>query len=186
MAAVYRNLSISEHSTQLREAVIDFDNRHDVQSCRQKDVRPMRNPKRNAVLGIYQLVLAIFLFVSPWLFAFAHGTLRIDTWVSAAIVAVISLLALIAFRDWKEWIACIVGLWIAVSPWVLGFQHTRAMFIKSGRRPFNCVPRAARALADPLRFVSRKGIGLAIAHPGNRLRHRCLQTELSALGHKRT
>ena len=58
----------------------------------------MRNPKRNAVLEIYQLVLAIFLFVSPWLFAFAHGTLRIDTWVSAAIVAVISLLALIAFR----------------------------------------------------------------------------------------
>ena len=84
----------------------------------------MRNPKRNAVLEIYQLVLAIFLFVSPWLFAFAHGTLRIDTWVSAAIVAVISLLALIAFRDWEEWIACIVGLWIAVSPWVLGFQHT--------------------------------------------------------------
>ena len=89
----------------------------------------MRNPKRNAVLEIYQLVLAIFLFVSPWLFAFANGKLRIDTWVSAALVAVISLLALIAFRDWKEWIACILGLWIAVSPWVLGFQHTVAMFI---------------------------------------------------------
>ena len=62
----------------------------------------MRNPKRNAVLEIYQLVLAIFLFVSPWLFAFAHGTLRIDTWVSPPIVAVISLLALIAFRDWED------------------------------------------------------------------------------------
>jgi hypothetical protein len=89
----------------------------------------MRNPRQNAVLEIYQLVLAIFLFISPWLFAFANGKLRIDTWVSAALVAVISLLALIAFRDWKEWIACILGLWIAVSPWVLGFQHTVAMFI---------------------------------------------------------
>ena len=89
----------------------------------------MGNPKQNAVLEIYQLVLAIFLFVSPWLFAFAHGTLCIDTWVSAAIVALVSLLALIAFRDWEEWIVCIVGLWIAVSPWALGFQHTRAMFI---------------------------------------------------------
>jgi hypothetical protein len=56
-----------------------------------------------------------------------HFKLRIDTWVSAALVAVISLLPLIAFRDWKEWIACILGLWIAVSPWVLGFQHTVAM-----------------------------------------------------------
>ena len=88
-----------------------------------------RNPRQNAGLEIYQLVLAIFLFISPWLFAFANGKLRIDTWVSAALVAVISLLALIAFRDWKEWVACILGLWIAVSPWVLGFQHTMAMFI---------------------------------------------------------
>ena len=89
----------------------------------------MRNPRHHATLEIYQLALAAFLFVSPWLFAFAHGTLRTDTWVSAALVAVISLFALIAFRDWKEWIACILGLWIAVSPWVLGFQHTVAMFI---------------------------------------------------------
>ncbi|MFZ1047338.1 MAG: SPW repeat protein [Pseudolabrys sp.] len=89
----------------------------------------MRNPRQNAVLEIYQLVLAIFLFISPWLFAFANSKLRIDTWVSAGLAAVISLLALIAFRDWKEWIACILGLWIAVSPWVLGFQHTVAMFI---------------------------------------------------------
>lgn len=89
----------------------------------------MRNSRHHAILEIYQLVLAAFLFVSPGMFAFAHGTLRIDTWVSAALVAVISLLALIAFQDWKEWIASILGLWIAVSPWALGFQHTVAMFI---------------------------------------------------------
>ena len=52
----------------------------------------MRNPRHHAILEIYQLVLAAFLFVSPWLFAFAHGTLRTDTWVSAALVAAISLL----------------------------------------------------------------------------------------------
>lgn len=40
----------------------------------------MRNRRHHAVLEIYQLVLAAFLFVSPWLFAFAHGTLRVDTW----------------------------------------------------------------------------------------------------------
>ena len=31
------------------------------------------------ILEIYQLVLAAFLFVSPWLFVFAHGPRRIDT-----------------------------------------------------------------------------------------------------------
>jgi len=89
----------------------------------------MHGQKKSAILEVYQLVLAVFLFVSPWLFAFAHGSLRIDTWVSAALVAIISFVALIAFRDWEEWINCILGLWIAVSPWVLGFQHTRAMFV---------------------------------------------------------
>ena len=89
----------------------------------------MRNAKQHAALEIYQLVLAAFLFISPWMFAFAHGTLRIDTWVSAGIVAVVSVAALIAFREWEEWIACTLGVWIAVSPWVFGFQNTRAMFI---------------------------------------------------------
>ena len=89
----------------------------------------MRRLRRNAILEIYQLVLAVFLFVSPWLFAFAHGTLRVDTWVSAALVAVVSFVALMAFREWEEWINCILGLWIALSPWVFGFQHTAAMFI---------------------------------------------------------
>ena len=59
----------------------------------------------------------------------AHGTLRIDTWVSAGVVVAISAVALIVFREWEEWIACVLGLWIAISPWVFGFQHTRAMFI---------------------------------------------------------
>ena len=115
--------------TQQRKAVHRCDNRHGVRSCRPGGCKTNAKPETKCGPGNYQLVLAIFLFVSPWLFAFAHGTLRIDIWVSAAIVTVISLLALIAFRDWEEWIACIVGLWIAVSPWVLGFQHKVAMFI---------------------------------------------------------
>ena len=57
------------------------------------------------------------------------ATLRVDTWVSAAFVAAMSFGALIAFRDWKEWINCILGVWIAVSPWVFGFQHTAAMLV---------------------------------------------------------
>jgi hypothetical protein len=89
----------------------------------------MRNQRQLAILEIYQLALAVFLFVSPWLFAFAHGTLRIDTWICAGIVVALSAATLIAFREWEEWIACVLGFWIAASPWVLGFQHTGAMFI---------------------------------------------------------
>jgi hypothetical protein len=134
----------------------------------------MRNPRQNAVLEIYQLVLAIFLFISPWLFAFANSKLRIDTWVSAGLAAVISLLALIAFRDWKEWIACILGLWIAVSPWVLGFQHTVAMFIN---------------LAVGLSIAYLALLDLWLTHYGpSPERHRAASPSrsMSALGQKQT
>ena len=33
-----------------------------------------------------------------------------------------SLAALIIFRDWPGWTTFILGIWIAVSPWVLGFK----------------------------------------------------------------
>lgn len=88
----------------------------------------MRKLRKTAILEVYQLALAIFLFVSPWLFAFAHGSVRIDDWASAGIVAVISFVALVAFRDWEEWIIFLLGVWISASPWVLGFQHTPGMF----------------------------------------------------------
>src|SRR5262245_18207730 len=89
----------------------------------------MRRLKRNAILEIYQLVLALFLFVSPWLFAFAHGTLRIDTWVSAALIAIVSFIALVELQDWEDWINCILNLWIALSLAKLGFLHTAAMLV---------------------------------------------------------
>ena len=87
----------------------------------------MRRSKHHAILEIYQLVLAIFLFVSPWAFAFAGGTIGIDAWVSAVLLAAFSLAALIAFREWGDWANCLLGLWILASPWVLGFAHTAAM-----------------------------------------------------------
>jgi len=100
-----------------------------VYSASTKGYQDMRNPRQNAILEVYQLVLAVFLFVSSWLFAFVYGTLLVDTWVSTAFVGVMSFGALIAFRDWKEWINCILVLWVAVSPWVFGFQHTAAMLV---------------------------------------------------------
>ena len=89
----------------------------------------MRTARGHPILEIYQIVLAIFLFVSPWLFAFAQGTLRIDTWASAGLAAIVAFIALVAFRDWEEWIICILGLWIAVSPWIFGFQRTAPMVV---------------------------------------------------------
>lgn len=93
-----------------------------------------RPHRREAVLDIYQFALAAALFASPWLFAFMHntGTATTDATVSALLVAAVSAVALRMFREWEEWINVILGVWIAASPWVLGFGHTPASHVMLG------------------------------------------------------
>jgi hypothetical protein len=42
---------------------------------------------------------------------------------------VLSIAALAAFTVWEEWINLVVGLWLIVSPWVLHFAGTTAMYV---------------------------------------------------------
>jgi SPW repeat len=49
--------------------------------------------------------------------------------VSGIIIAVLSVAALAAFAEWEEWLNLVVGLWVLVSPWVLDFANTAAMWV---------------------------------------------------------
>jgi len=94
--------------------------------------RPFLRWRRESIIDVYQIALGLFLFTSPWLFAYARNVSRIDAWsVSLAIIA-ISVAALIAFSDWEEWINLLLGLWLIVAPWLLGFAHTTAMHVSIG------------------------------------------------------
>jgi hypothetical protein len=88
--------------------------------------------RRQSALDVYTGSFGLFLFVSPWLFAYAGEVARIDVWASGAAIAALSIAAIIAFSDWEEWLNLLLGLWLMVSPWVLGFTHTRAMHISIG------------------------------------------------------
>ncbi len=92
----------------------------------------MRKWRRESVLDLYNLLLAMFLFVSPWLSARANGTAAMDLRASGAAIAVLSLAAMVAFANWEEWINLLLGIWLIVSPWVLGFAHTSAMHFSIG------------------------------------------------------
>jgi SPW repeat len=87
----------------------------------------MKKWRKESVLDLYNLVLAMFLLISPWLFARANPTAAIDLRASGAAIAILSLAAMVAFSRWEEWANLLLGFWLIVSPWVLGFAHTRAM-----------------------------------------------------------
>lgn len=88
--------------------------------------------RRESVLDIYNLLLAFFLFFTPWLFAYASEGAKVDLWASSALIAVISFTTFFVFANWEEWLNLLLGIWLVGSPWVLGFAHTRAMHYSIG------------------------------------------------------
>ena len=88
--------------------------------------------RRESVLDLYNLVFGLVLLFSPWLFAYASKDARVDLWTSGAVIAATSIIAVVAFANWEEWLNLLLGVWLMVSPWALGFAHTRAMHISIG------------------------------------------------------
>jgi hypothetical protein len=66
------------------------------------------------------------------LFAGSKGVPARDIGASSAAIAAISLAAIFAFANWEEWANLALGIWLVVSPWVLGFTHTSAMHFSVG------------------------------------------------------
>jgi len=70
------------------------------------------------------LVLGAWLFVSPWVLGY-QGTL--GAWNAHAVGAGVVVFALIAAympKAWEEIINTLFGVWLVVSPFVLGFAAT--------------------------------------------------------------
>jgi SPW repeat-containing protein len=88
--------------------------------------------RREAILALYNSLLGAFLFVAPWIFTFPLGRMRLDAWITGAILSIFSAATFLHFAKWEEWINLLIGCWILASPWVLNFQHTPAMHVAIG------------------------------------------------------
>lgn len=74
------------------------------------------------------LILGVWLFFSPWILP--HSALSVGSsaadwnfWIIGAIVAVSSALALQDIKPWEEWLNLVLGVWLFISPFVLGFAR---------------------------------------------------------------
>jgi membrane protease YdiL (CAAX protease family) len=70
------------------------------------------------------LVLGVILFITPWVFGTVmHGWSSWDAWIVGVIGVILALLALALFRISSafEWLSLILGVWLFISPWILGF-----------------------------------------------------------------
>jgi hypothetical protein len=73
------------------------------------------------------LVLAGCLFISPWVFGYADLQMAAWTaWASAVVIGVLALAAIVAFTEWEEWANLVLGIWVVLAPWFLGFTGVAA------------------------------------------------------------
>jgi len=70
------------------------------------------------------LVLGVWLFVSPWALRF-YGALPGSSgnfFIVGVAMVVFAIVGLNARWLWQEWVNLALGVWLIVSPWLLGFQ----------------------------------------------------------------
>ena len=76
------------------------------------------------------LVFGLWLFSSPWLLQYftaqPYTTQTAASWNSIIFGAVVVGLTVKALyipkkKNWEEWVNLAMGLWLLVSPWILGF-----------------------------------------------------------------
>ena len=82
------------------------------------------------------LLCAVLLFLSPWVLHYSGDVHAAGAaWISAILVGVFSIAALTRFAEWEEWVNTVLGVWIVVAPWVLGFAaltHVMYAFVVLG------------------------------------------------------
>jgi len=76
------------------------------------------------------LVLAICLFISPWVIGFTAAMMPAwNAWIVGVLLGALALATLSVFAEWEEWVNLVLGLWLIVSPWVLHFAADRNVMI---------------------------------------------------------
>jgi hypothetical protein len=69
----------------------------------------------NAVLGVW-------LVASPWALGFMDQTMPMANAVIVGLALLAAALgAIFVPRAWEEWTEAVLGLWMVISPWMLGF-----------------------------------------------------------------
>lgn len=77
------------------------------------------------------LIVGILLVIAPFALTIPapEGTSTLPVTVnlvaSGAAAIALAIAALVAFRQWEEWLDVALGLWLIVSPWVLGFSYAQ-------------------------------------------------------------
>jgi SPW repeat len=78
--------------------------------------------KQSRGQDVINLFLGIWAFLTPWAFGYHLGVAVANYVIIGILITFFSGAALVAFRTWEEGINIVLGAWLLISPWLLGFR----------------------------------------------------------------
>jgi hypothetical protein len=78
-------------------------------------------------------LVGVWVFLTPWVLSYffpaavATGTVAWSYWIVGVAMAASGLAAVFAYQIWEEWADVVLGVWLVLSPWVLGFVSLTAL-----------------------------------------------------------
>lgn len=74
------------------------------------------------------MMFGIWLFLSPWILSFSDegGAAVSNSYLMGILVTVVSIIALNSPRLWEERVNLVIGVWLIIAPFVLGFNDQGA------------------------------------------------------------
>lgn len=74
------------------------------------------------------LLLGLWLFLSPWVLGYPpYSPPAINAFVAGAIMAILAAFDLYKTYVWAVLLNLLIGMWVAVSPWLVGVVQDRPM-----------------------------------------------------------
>lgn len=77
---------------------------------------------------VFALVLGIYIIASPWLMPefLASPKLTLEPewshYFTGIAIVIIAIFAMTYFGAWTVWLEALLGMWLILAPWVLGFS----------------------------------------------------------------
>lgn len=106
-------------------------------------------------MDILNAVLAVWLFISPWVLVYGTGDAW-DTWIVSAIIFLTAMSALSRPGVWQERTTLVLGAWMFISPWVFAFSNPS---LGASWNQWLCG--AAVFLISGAAMAARRGLGAA-------------------------
>jgi len=86
--------------------------------------------RKEALVDVVNLALAAWLVFTPWMFGFTAEPAAWNASLSGLAIGAIAIAALVEFAEWEEWTNLALGMWVAMSVWVMGFDdHAAATLV---------------------------------------------------------